>query len=388
MKLNEGAKFWFYDVGVDVIPSDTRSKRPIVDWQKYQDNPMSVDEFENFIKEEKFEKGLAIIPGKIPRGKNKGKYLIAIDIDKEKGLNEFCNSINIENVKTLDDLSKITIVEQHQDDLTKAHTYFISPIPFPAKDSNTKIGIEVKGDGKNGLMYVSPSIHKNGSPYQITGTKDILELGYDQARKLITHINSICNKYGIKYLEKESNTRISPKIREMIEKLEIDKSIAILEGERHDTLLPIANSILIRQYKSDISLDERKDFFEKINNQLCQPYPLPTNEIDAIWKSAIKFLEINKEQNKINQLKRVKNIQKNPNISFLIDTYDDKDWNNLSYLMIQGKARIINMVNDKDTIKQAHSLLSDKYLQYKNTIVGMGDKCIVIDIQKDITWKY
>jgi general stress protein 26 len=87
-------------------------------------------------------------------------------------------------------------------------------------------------------------------------------------------------------------------------------------------------------------------------------------------------------------LKRVKNIQKNPDVSFLIDTYDDNDWNNLSYLMIQGKARIANRVNDIDTIKKAHYLLSDKYIQYKNMIVGMGDNCIVIDIQKTITWKY
>jgi hypothetical protein len=56
--------------------------------------------------------------------------------------------------------------------------------------------------------------------------------------------------------------------------------------------------------------------------------------------------------------------------------------------MIQGKARIANMVNDIDNIKKAHFLLSDKYLQYKNMIVEIGDKCIVIDIQKSITWKY
>ena len=68
-----------------------------------------------------------------------------------------------------------------------------------------------------------------------------------------------------------------------------------------------------------------------------------------------------------NQLKRVKNIQKNPNISFLIDTYDDEDWNNLSYLIIQGKARIVvNRLKDKNTtINTAQSLLSEKNLQYK-----------------------
>ena len=55
---------------------------------------------------------------------------------------------------------------------------------------------------------------------------------------------------------------------------------------------------------------------------------------------------------KSDQLKRVINIQKKPNVSFLIDTYDDKDWINLSYLMIQGKARIESMVNDLDTINK------------------------------------
>jgi PPOX class probable F420-dependent enzyme len=88
-----------------------------------------------------------------------------------------------------------------------------------------------------------------------------------------------------------------------------------------------------------------------------------------------------------NQLKRVKNIQKNPNISFLIDTYDDEDWNNLSYFMIQGKARIVDMLKDTDTIQKVHSLLSEKYLQYKK-IIGMGESCIVIDIQKITSWKY
>ena len=73
---------------------------------------------------------------------------------------------------------------------------------------------------------------------------------------------------------------------------------------------------------------------------------------------------------------------------FLIDTYDDKDWKNLSYLMIQGKAMITYRINDKDTINKDHALLSDKYLQYKNTIIGMGEKCIVINIQKSILWKY
>jgi PPOX class probable F420-dependent enzyme len=118
-----------------------------------------------------------------------------------------------------------------------------------------------------------------------------------------------------------------------------------------------------------------------------QPYVVPV--VFAFNGNNI-FIPIDDKPKRVNsnQLKRVKNIQKNPNISFLIDIYDDKDWNNLCYLMIQGKARIANMVNDIDTIEKAHFLLSNKYLQYRNMIVQIGDKCIVIDIQKAITWKY
>ncbi|HET9807426.1 MAG TPA: pyridoxamine 5'-phosphate oxidase family protein [Nitrososphaeraceae archaeon] len=118
-----------------------------------------------------------------------------------------------------------------------------------------------------------------------------------------------------------------------------------------------------------------------------QPYVVPV--VFAFDGNNI-FIPIDDKPKRVNsnQLKRVKNIQKNPNISFLIDTYDDKDWNNLSYLMIQGKARIVNRLKDIDTIKMAHSLLSEKYQQYKKIVVEMGDICIVIDIQKTVSWKY
>jgi PPOX class probable F420-dependent enzyme len=147
---------------------------------------------------------------------------------------------------------------------------------------------------------------------------------------------------------------------------------------------------LIQQQKQSLESlhNSRIARLATVDPEINQPYIVPV--VFAFDGNNI-FIPIDDKPKKTknsNQLKRVKNIQKNPNISFLIDTYDDQDWNNLSYLMIQGKARIINMINDKDNINKAHSLLSDKYLQYKNTVVGMGDKCIVIDIQKTITWKY
>ena len=146
-------------------------------------------------------------------------------------------------------------------------------------------------------------------------------------------------------------------------------------------------------------IEDRSEIVETLNNSKIarlatvdpennQPYLVPVVFVFNGYNIFIPIDDKPKKTGNSNQLKRVKNIQKNPNISFLIDTYDDEDWNNLSYLMIQGKARIVvNRLKDIDTIKTAHSLLSEKYLQYKN-LVGMGDSCIVIDIQKVIKWKY
>jgi PPOX class probable F420-dependent enzyme len=147
---------------------------------------------------------------------------------------------------------------------------------------------------------------------------------------------------------------------------------------------------LIQQQKQSLELlhNSRIARLATVDPENNQPYVVP---VVFTFDDNNIFIPIDAKTKKTknsNQLKRVKNIQKNPNVSFLIDIYDDKDWNNLSYLMIQGKARIANMVNDIDIIKKAHFLLSNKYLQYKNMIVEIGNKCIVIDIQKCITWNY
>ena len=54
-----------------------------------------------------------------------------------------------------------------------------------------------------------------------------------------------------------------------------------------------------------------------------QPYLIP---VVFVFNGTNIFIPIDDKPKKTvnsNQLKRVKNIQKNPNISFLIDTYDD-----------------------------------------------------------------
>ena len=310
--MNKGADCWYYDKGVNVIPADTKNKKPLYNWKQYQENSAPQEIFEQWKKEGAFDKGIAIIPGKIWRGTNKGKYLIVIDIDNEKGLKEFLTKDGKET--TIEEFASKTLVEQRRDDTKRAHLFFTSPIPFPSKGTDTKIGIEVKGEESHGLIFVSPSMHKNGVyPYEIIGTKNLADLSHKQALQLLRHLDDICQKNDLQYLEKEENSRLTPKIREMIARLQIDTTIIIYEGERHNTLLSIANSMLIRHHISNsIPLDELKIFFENINNNLCKPYPLSQNEIDGIWESATEYAENKREhyiqKNGTTQLKKKEKI--------------------------------------------------------------------------------
>ena len=85
-------------------------------------------------------------------------------------------------------------------------------------------------------------------------------------------------------------------------------------------------------------------------------------------------------------LKRVKNIQQNPNVALLIDEYNE-DWRKLYFIMIQGKAQIIGSKDQNELVllENAHKLLSGKYVQYQE--IGIGDYVIMIVSQKVITWK-
>lgn len=122
-------------------------------------------------------------------------YLVVLDADKIEAIKEICTR----NGKTisLQEMARKTLVEQHKDCLDRAHICFYSPIPFPKKSAYSVLGLEVKG-----LMFCSPSLHKNGHPYEIMGTSQPISLTIEQAKELMLHIDSICEKHNQEYLEK------------------------------------------------------------------------------------------------------------------------------------------------------------------------------------------
>jgi PPOX class probable F420-dependent enzyme len=83
------------------------------------------------------------------------------------------------------------------------------------------------------------------------------------------------------------------------------------------------------------------------------------------------------------KLKRIRNIQYNPNVALLIDQYDE-DWTKLAFVMIQGRASVASTREGNIQVRQAYNKLMTKYVQYQK--VGVGEMCIIITPKKVVSW--
>lgn len=337
------ANYWYHIRKVNVFPFDTKNRKPVIDaYTNFQNKRIPIKTFEQWKKDGLFDKGMAVFPGKIYSDENdRDLYLVALDFDKKQGLVEFCN-IGGKKV-TLTDLSRKTIVEGHDDDQNRIHIYFLSPIPFPNKGSDSIIGIEVKSKGEHGIMFCSNSPHKNGLCYRILGTTEPARLSNQQATEMIQHLNGICEKYGIVYVDKQSS--IHPKLRMMIKSLKIEETtnLTLYQGERHDKLLPIANSILFSHLEENSeNVNELKNFFMKINKIFCFPDSLPEDEIDNIWNSALNYVKENKDFSK--STKESSKLERERQLG-LIEQATETILNSNQFVTLQESKEILHYLN-------------------------------------------
>jgi len=78
------------------------------------------------------------------------------------------------------------------------------------------------------------------------------------------------------------------------------------------------------------------------------------------------------------RMKRIRNMLENPQVTFLVDHYEE-DWLQLSYLMIQGSAQVLESGPER---QRALGLLEDKYPQYRERQLAQ-DFGLVIKIVPD-----
>ena len=164
---NEWANFWRLEVGVNVIPANTRNKKPLVTWKEFQSAPIPDTLHNEWINKGMFKDGMAIICGQVFHNEeHKGRWLNAIDCDNLDGTNAMCST-------SVDITASKTLVEQH-DNKQKCHilSYTDKPLKNRAINPKNKELIEVKSMGKN-ILYCSGGIHRDGSMIDIVGTDKV-----------------------------------------------------------------------------------------------------------------------------------------------------------------------------------------------------------------------
>ena len=80
-------------------------------------------------------------------------------------------------------------------------------------------------------------------------------------------------------------------------------------------------------------------------------------------------------------LKRIRNLQQNPHVAFVVDRYDE-DWTQLGWVMVQGEAALLE--GGKEHTK-AQRLLKARYPQLEGMQIG-DLPVIAIRIKRVVSW--
>lgn len=98
-------------------------------------------------------------------------------------------------------------------------------------------------------------------------------------------------------------------------------------------------------------------------------------------QSLFSVLDQKPKRAPVTRLRRVRNIQENPQVSLVIDHYED-DWNRLGYILVLGTAELLLGGGERDG---AVRLLRRKYPQYRTMEVA-ANPVIKITPQRVVCW--
>lgn len=85
------------------------------------------------------------------------------------------------------------------------------------------------------------------------------------------------------------------------------------------------------------------------------------------------------------QAKRLRNLARSPQVSILIDTYDE-DWAKVWWVRLRGNGRVISSGTERD---HAWRLLREKYPQFADTPPEEGrGPVMAVDIEQWTGWAY
>lgn len=406
--INAWAKFWYYDIGVNIVPMVTRYKtgKGGFDWKKWKHTPIPEEEFNKWLEQNAFKDGIGAILGYVWRGKYQGKYLTLIDLDNLLAVELFCTRNN--NTVPLKRIAEKFIVEQHKDNLNKAHVLLFADNPFTNKsndassipDYKRKVhdnlipSFEVKGTADAGVVFCTPSIHQDGEHYDIIGVTEPTEvLEENTAMEMMLHIDSICRRYGLQYLSginnnnnnniynNNNNSGTAASLSPMEDIYNLD--LKTTEGNnRHMRELRLFDSLILR-LRDKMSLEQIKQVAHVMACIVNVP-PKSQAHFEKDWGSSIRWiqeLDAQKAREKLIEGCEIMELITNIPETYAAVIRNDKFYN--STLGVQYPVRAIQeIIIDHKKEKQNDIEVITKVPQHRHIILNAAPM-IPVEILKD-----
>jgi PPOX class probable F420-dependent enzyme len=83
------------------------------------------------------------------------------------------------------------------------------------------------------------------------------------------------------------------------------------------------------------------------------------------------------------RLRRVRNVLTNPHATLVADVYDDADWTRLGFVLLAGRARMIEPGGDEHA--RAVASLRERYAQYLDMALDQRP-VLALDVERVTTW--
>ena len=275
---------------MNVIPAVSREKRPIVYWKEFQTKPVPQEIHDQWTNQGLFDNGIAIILGRVWHRNDRPDYNLAcIDADNKKAIDELLTRNG--KVASIEQFSRVTIVEQHKDNPDRLHFYVYTVGGQlrnktsdtgrfdPKTDIDSIPAFEVKASSGM-LSFPCPNIHKNGCKIEILGTTEPVVLGGDTIADMQNHLDSICRRFNLGISDGQDRIPIS--------ELFADDTVIYESHNRHEALLRVMES-LIRRNGEIFSANKIEQLSRDWNSKHCSP-PLNEREFNKQWKAAIDFI--------------------------------------------------------------------------------------------------
>lgn len=321
---NEYAKYWYYTVGVNVIPCVSNKRRTyLMEYGKYYSKEMDEKTFKHLLDIGIFHNGIAALCGPIYRGTHKGKFFNLIDYDNLKGRNILLTDSN-GVVHTLEELARVTIVETNKGSPDRGHVFYITERPMTGKQADNFEGedkprLEIYGENHSALVANSykyekvegevpdyqKAIYKTEimksdvelSRPQATFTRLPIYLNLEQTEIFEMEIDQKLAKYGVTYLNSNGGKGKGKKskISELTLDELLDNDFRVHKGgNKQGHLLVFIDKLLIylKEKNIPISYEELKQIAFNYNNTRFDAPVLKEKEVIQKVDDAIKFVNL------------------------------------------------------------------------------------------------